>query len=132
GAAAEAAFDQVYKKHGVPDDVPEFELLPEHLVDGRIRLARLLALAGLAGSTESASPIRIVSWPPRSSATASCRSGGAPGRGCSTPRAKGNGPPAGIPGLRSRMPARLGKVALAAPRGVGTSPGTRSGPWSKN
>lgn len=50
GLAAEAAFDQVFKKHEVPDDVPEFELQPEHLVDGRIRLARLLALAGLAKS----------------------------------------------------------------------------------
>jgi tyrosyl-tRNA synthetase len=54
GAAAEAAFDQVFKKHGVPDDVPEFELRPEHLVDGRIRLARLVALAGLAPSNSEA------------------------------------------------------------------------------
>jgi tyrosyl-tRNA synthetase len=52
GAAAEAAFDQVFKKHEVPDDIPEFELLPEHLVDGRIRLARLLALAGLVQSNK--------------------------------------------------------------------------------
>jgi len=50
GQGAEVAFDQVFKKHEVPDDVPEFELRPEHLVDGRIRLARLLALAGLAKS----------------------------------------------------------------------------------
>ena len=50
GTAAEAAFDQVFKKHEVPDDIPEFELLPEHLMDGRIRLARLLALAGLVKS----------------------------------------------------------------------------------
>ena len=50
GTAAEAAFDQVFKKHEVPDDVPEVELRPEHLMDGRIRLARLLALAGLAKS----------------------------------------------------------------------------------
>jgi len=54
GTAAEEAFDQVFKRHGVPDEVPEFELLPEHLVDGRIRLARLLALAGLAGSNSEA------------------------------------------------------------------------------
>jgi tyrosyl-tRNA synthetase len=52
GAAAEAGFDQVFKKHEVPDDVPEFELLSEHLVDGRIRLARLLALAGLVNSNK--------------------------------------------------------------------------------
>jgi tyrosyl-tRNA synthetase len=50
GVAAEAAFDQVFKRHEVPDDVPEFELRREELVDGRIRLARLLALAGLAKS----------------------------------------------------------------------------------
>jgi tyrosyl-tRNA synthetase len=50
GQGAEAAFDQVFKQHGVPDDVPEFELRSEHLVDGRIRLARLLSLAGLAKS----------------------------------------------------------------------------------
>ena len=52
GAAAEAAFDQVFKKHEVPDDVPEFGLSAEHLVDGRIRLARLLALAGLVQSNK--------------------------------------------------------------------------------
>lgn len=52
GAEAEAAFDQVFKKHEVPDDVPEFELLPEHLVDGRIRLARLLSLVGLVKSNK--------------------------------------------------------------------------------
>ena len=46
GDEAEAAFNQVFKKHEVPDDVPEFELQPDQLMDGRIRLARLLALAG--------------------------------------------------------------------------------------
>jgi tyrosyl-tRNA synthetase len=54
GQAAEAGFDQVFKQHQVPDDVPEFELRPEHLVDGRIRLARLVALAGLAASNSEA------------------------------------------------------------------------------
>ena len=54
GAAAEAAFDQVFKKHQVPDDVPEFDLAPDQLVDGRIRLARLVALAGLAASNSEA------------------------------------------------------------------------------
>jgi tyrosyl-tRNA synthetase len=52
GTAAEAAFDQVYKRHEVPDDVPEFELQPDQLMDGRIRLARLLALAGLVNSNK--------------------------------------------------------------------------------
>jgi len=55
GGAAEAAFDQVFKKHEVPDDVREFELRSEHLVDGRIRLARLLALAGLVSSNKEGS-----------------------------------------------------------------------------
>jgi tyrosyl-tRNA synthetase len=50
GTAAEAAFDQVFKKHEVPDDVVEFELRPDELVDGRIRVARLLTLAGLVKS----------------------------------------------------------------------------------
>ena len=52
GEGAEAGFDQVYKRHEVPDDVSEFQLLPQHLVDGRIRLARLLALAGLVPSNK--------------------------------------------------------------------------------
>jgi tyrosyl-tRNA synthetase len=55
GAAAEAAFDQVFKQHQVPDDVPEFVLAPDQLVDGRIRLARLLALAGLVSSNKEGS-----------------------------------------------------------------------------
>jgi tyrosyl-tRNA synthetase len=55
GDAAEAAFDQVFKKHEVPDDVAEFDLRAEHLVDGRIRLARLLALAGLVSSNKEGS-----------------------------------------------------------------------------
>jgi tyrosyl-tRNA synthetase len=54
GTAAEAAFDQVFKKHEVPDDVPEFELRPDHLVDGCIRLPRLVALTGLAASNSEA------------------------------------------------------------------------------
>jgi tyrosyl-tRNA synthetase len=55
GTAAEASFDQVFKKHEVPDDVPEFALQPDHLVDGRIRLARLLSLAGLVNSNKEGS-----------------------------------------------------------------------------
>ena len=50
GEAAEAAFDRVYKAHEAPVDVPVFVLEPAQLMDGRIRLARLLALAGLAKS----------------------------------------------------------------------------------
>ena len=50
GEAAEAAFDRVYKAHEAPVDVPVFVLEPAQLMDGRIRLARLLALAGLVKS----------------------------------------------------------------------------------
>jgi tyrosyl-tRNA synthetase len=50
GEAAEAAFDRVFKAHQAPADVAVFDLDPAELVDGRIRLARLLALAGLVGS----------------------------------------------------------------------------------
>jgi tyrosyl-tRNA synthetase len=50
GQAAEAEFDRVFRSHEAPAEVPVFTLLPEHLVDGRIRLFRLLALAGLVPS----------------------------------------------------------------------------------
>jgi tyrosyl-tRNA synthetase len=50
GAAAEREFDRVFKEHAVPSDVEEFLLAPEELRDGRIEVARLLALAGLVGS----------------------------------------------------------------------------------
>jgi tyrosyl-tRNA synthetase len=50
GEAAEAAFDRVFKSHEAPADVPVFTLEPGELMDGRIRLARLLALAGLVKS----------------------------------------------------------------------------------
>jgi tyrosyl-tRNA synthetase len=52
GEAAEAEFDRVFKARERPSDIPDFELLPEHLQDGRIRLARLLALAGLVSSNK--------------------------------------------------------------------------------
>lgn len=50
GESAEAEFDRVFRAHEAPTDVPAFSLAAESLVDGRIRLARLLALAGLATS----------------------------------------------------------------------------------
>ena len=50
GAAAEAEFDRVFKEHAAPSDVEEFVLRPEELRDGRIEVARLLAVAGLVGS----------------------------------------------------------------------------------
>jgi len=50
GAQAEAEFDRVFKDHGVPSDVQEFVIPPGDLRDGRIEVARLLALAGLVAS----------------------------------------------------------------------------------
>jgi tyrosyl-tRNA synthetase len=50
GDAAEAEFDRVFKEHAAPSEVPEYVIPPEELRDGRIEVARLLALAGLVGS----------------------------------------------------------------------------------
>jgi tyrosyl-tRNA synthetase len=45
GAAAEAEFDRVFRDHAVPETVAEFAVDPSELGDGRVRVARLLALA---------------------------------------------------------------------------------------
>jgi tyrosyl-tRNA synthetase len=45
GAEAEAEFDRVFRDHAVPEDVAEFVVAPSELTDGRVRVARLLALA---------------------------------------------------------------------------------------
>ncbi len=45
GAAAEAEFDRVFRAHEVPADVPEVVIPATELRAGRIRVARLLALA---------------------------------------------------------------------------------------
>ena len=52
--AAEEQFDLVFKKHEIPDDIPEFtaDLTPND--EGRVYLAKLLADAGLAGSAGEA------------------------------------------------------------------------------
>jgi tyrosyl-tRNA synthetase len=50
GAAAEAEFDRVFKEHAAPSEVQEYVIPPEELRDGRIEVARLLTLAGLAAS----------------------------------------------------------------------------------
>ncbi len=50
GARAEAEFDRVFKEHAAPTDVEEFVVPPDELRDGRIEVARLLTLAGLAAS----------------------------------------------------------------------------------
>ena len=50
GVRAEAEFDQVFKDHAAPSEVQELTIPPEELRDGRIEVARLLALAKLVGS----------------------------------------------------------------------------------
>jgi tyrosyl-tRNA synthetase len=47
---AEAEFDRVYRDHAAPSDVAEFAIPSDELRDGRIEVARLLTLAGLAAS----------------------------------------------------------------------------------
>jgi tyrosyl-tRNA synthetase len=50
GAAAETEFDRVFKEHAAPKEVAEYVIPPDELRDGRIEVARLLTLAGLAAS----------------------------------------------------------------------------------
>ena len=50
GEAAEAAFDRVFKAGGAPDDVPERVVDGALFADGPVRLARVLAEAGLVAS----------------------------------------------------------------------------------
>jgi tyrosyl-tRNA synthetase len=45
GAAAEADFDRVFRAHGTPGRIDDFVIPAAELRDGRIRLARVLALA---------------------------------------------------------------------------------------
>jgi tyrosyl-tRNA synthetase len=47
---AESEFDRVFKEHAAPTEVAEYVIPAEELRDGRIEVARLLALAGLAAS----------------------------------------------------------------------------------
>ena len=50
GAAAESEFDRVFKEHAAPTEVPEYVIPSEELRDGRIEVARVLTLSGLAAS----------------------------------------------------------------------------------
>jgi tyrosyl-tRNA synthetase len=50
GARAEAEFDRVFRDHAAPTDVEDFVIPADELRDGRIEVARLLALSGLVGS----------------------------------------------------------------------------------
>jgi tyrosyl-tRNA synthetase len=45
GTEAEARFDRVFRDHSAPEELPEFTIPPAELRDGRIQVARLLALA---------------------------------------------------------------------------------------
>ena len=50
GQAAEEEFNRVFRSHEAPAGVPTFILEDDHLLEGRIKLFRLLALAGLVPS----------------------------------------------------------------------------------
>ncbi len=52
--AAEEEFKRVFQKRELPSDIPGFKLSEELLKDGKMWLPRLLAAAGLAGSTSQA------------------------------------------------------------------------------
>lgn len=54
GAQAEAAFDGLFKKHEIPEDVPEFKADLTLNDDGRVYLAKVLADAGLVRSAGEA------------------------------------------------------------------------------
>ena len=54
GEKAEARFDQVFKRHELPEDAPEITLSADVVVDGKIWLPRALSAAGLAGSNAEA------------------------------------------------------------------------------
>jgi tyrosyl-tRNA synthetase len=52
GQAAEAAFDRVFKAHETPEGVPERDVDAGEFAGGPVRLARVLALAGLVASNK--------------------------------------------------------------------------------
>jgi tyrosyl-tRNA synthetase len=52
GQAAEAAFDRVFTAHETPEEVPERDVDAGEFADGPVRLARVLALAGLVASNK--------------------------------------------------------------------------------
>ncbi len=54
GAAAEARFDLVHKRHEIPDDIPAIVLPADVLRDGKVWLPKVLVAAGLAGSNAEA------------------------------------------------------------------------------
>ena len=53
-AAAEAAFDKVFRAHEEPDDIPAVAIGPEDLKDGKLWIARLIVKCGFAKSNGEA------------------------------------------------------------------------------
>ena len=54
GQAAEAAFDRVFRRHELPEDIPEVRLPPDVLRDGKAWLPRVLVAAGLSATNGEA------------------------------------------------------------------------------
>ena len=54
GSAAEERFDQVFRSHGIPDEVPELPIPASALRDGKVWLPKLLVGTGLAASNGEA------------------------------------------------------------------------------
>jgi tyrosyl-tRNA synthetase len=54
GATAEEGFNQVFRSHDLPDDVPEIPIPTEALRDGKVWLPKLLVGSGLAASNGEA------------------------------------------------------------------------------
>jgi tyrosyl-tRNA synthetase len=54
GAAAEHHFITVFQKRALPDDIEEVEIPAEELVEGKIRITKLLTLLGLQASVSEA------------------------------------------------------------------------------
>lgn len=54
GQAAEAAFDRVFRRHELPEDIPEVRLPADVLRDGKAWLPRVLVAAGLSATNGEA------------------------------------------------------------------------------
>jgi tyrosyl-tRNA synthetase len=54
GERAEQAFDRVFKRHDLPDDLPQVSLPADVISHGRVWLPKALVAAGLAGSNAEA------------------------------------------------------------------------------
>lgn len=54
GSTAEERFDQVFRSHGIPEDIPELPIPASALRDGKIWLPKLLVATGLATSNGEA------------------------------------------------------------------------------